>query len=124
VDQNWEALNPFGDPAHYNYILRDFAYEVGGGDIVKTDSLITPYKGYIELIEKLYVERYHTPDASDPSIFFYTMTTLMKVNFEYRENGFVFTNIQNLQSRLDQGWPKEIIYLRNKYGEKFRPVGP
>jgi hypothetical protein len=120
VDQRWEILVKFGDPAHYEYYLRDFVYVPGGSDIIKTDSLVTPYKAVIGVTEKLYVERYHTPDASDVSIFFYTFTNVMKVSFEYRDDRFVFTGSEDGDPRLDPGWPKEIRALWEKYGDKFR----
>jgi len=120
VEQKWEVLIKFGDPAHYDYYLRDFVYAQGGSDIIKTDSLTTPYKAVINVTEKLYVERYHTPDASDVTVFFYTFTNPLKVHFEYRDNRFVFTNTEGGDVHLDQGWPRQIMDLWAKYGERFR----
>ena len=120
VEQNWEILIKFGDPAHYDYYLRDFAYAQGASDIIKTDSLTTPYRAVVNVTERLYVERYHTPDASDVTMFFYTFTNPMKVYFEYNDNRFVFASTEIGDVHLDQGWPREIKALWDKYGERFR----
>lgn len=122
VNQNWETLIKYGDPAHYDYYLRDFTYVEGASDIVKTDSITTPYKASVVVMEKLYVERYHTPDASDPSIFFYTFTNPTRVSLEFKDGKFVVVNTaaEGIGPQLDQGWPKAIMALWKKYGDRFR----
>ena len=120
VEQNWETLGIFGVTPHSDYYLRDFEYIENGIDIIKTDSLMVPYKGYVNLTEKLYVEQYHTPDASDVAIFFYTFTDPIIVSFEYRGDRFALASVEHGTVRLDQGWPRTIRELRDKHGERFR----
>lgn len=114
ISQSWELLSKFGPRVHYNYYLRGYDYQESEADIVKTDSILGPYKGYSMITEIIYAEREHPVAASDISQFFYTVTTPIKVNFDYRKEGFVFANAERGELSLKQGWPKEMAERRKE----------
>ena len=108
VDQQWEQLQEFGPYVHYDYYLRDFEFIVRTNDIIKTDTLLSPYRGYMDLVEKRYAERYHTPDISYINNFLFTVTTPMKVNFEYRDDKFVMINTEVGKETIENAWPRSV----------------
>ncbi len=108
VEQQWEWIQDFGPYVHYDYYLKDFEFIENTADIIRTDTLISPYRGYVSLIEKRYVERYHTPDISYIDNFLFTVTTPMKVNFEYRKDRFVFINIEKGKETIENIWPRRV----------------
>ena len=117
IDQNWEKQARSLDipPVHYDYYLRDYAYGVTKTDIIKTDSLVAPYKANVNLIEKLYVERYHAPSISYREDFLCTVTTPITVSLEYTEDKFTVINTEYGKISIEKGWPEEIkekLFLR------------
>ena len=123
VKQNWERLfkveyfvrfefnprPPEPDPfVHYDYYLRDFEFIENARGVVKTDALTSPYKGHIDITEKRYVERYHTPNISYIENFLFTINTPIRVNFEYRDNDFVVTSTDIGTDTMDRGWPQKV----------------
>ncbi|MFA6349544.1 MAG: hypothetical protein WCY12_01270 [Candidatus Omnitrophota bacterium] len=108
VDQNWESLFEFGPRIKYDYYLRDYVYSGARVDIVKTSSLVAIHAAHLNAVEKLYVERTHSPNASDRSMFYYTVSTPIKVTFEYDGDNFVVLNIEYGDTSIDEGWPEEI----------------
>lgn len=109
IEQNWEYLSEFGPRIHYDYYLREYDYSISEPDIIQTSSLVTPYKGSIKINEIIYAEKDHYPAASNVREFFYTATTPLKVNFDYRQDRFVFVNVEKGDIALKQGWPEEVI---------------
>lgn len=109
IDQKWELLSKFGPRIHYNYYLRGYDYVENESDIIKTNSLLVPYKGYLKVTEILYVQREHPSAASDVSQFFYTASTPIKISFDYKKDGFVFVNAERGELSLNQGWPEEML---------------
>lgn len=94
LKQNWEKLSiiyPIS-PAHYEYYLIGYDYNVIKSDIVKTDSITCPYKATVVVKEELYVEKYHSPDISDVNPYFYTVTTNHTLYFVYKQNKFELVN--------------------------------
>ena len=109
IKQNWETLSKYGPYINHDYYLRDYAYVDIKTDIIATGSLNTPYKAYLTITEKLFVERNHPSSVSSREKFFYTATRPIKVNFSYREGECVEENIEYGQTTLEQGWPEEVI---------------
>ena len=108
IKQNWEKLSELKNSTYYDYYLKDFAYTLVKSDIIKTDSLITPYKAYITIKEALFVERYHPAGISFREKFFYTATRPIILSLEYNEDKFVIINTEYKDYSLTQGWPEEI----------------
>jgi hypothetical protein len=107
IEQHWENLTEFGPRIHRNYYLREFSYTIINMDVLKSNSMIDPYKAVINLTEKLFTERYHSPDVTYPEDYYYTVTTPIKVNFEYYNDKFVVTGVEDSKGSIDQGWRRE-----------------
>ena len=108
VDQNWEELSRFGPRIKYGYYLRGYAYSGNRIDIVKTSSLVATHTGHLNTTEKLYVERSHTPNVSDKNLFYFTVSTPVKVTFEYEQGNFVAVKTEYGDTTMDNGWPEEV----------------
>ena len=108
IKQNWEKLSELKNSTYYDYYLKDFAYTIVKSDIIKTDSLISPYKAYINVNEELYVERYHPAGISFREKFFYTATRPIILSFEYNTDKFSIINTEYKDYSLTQGWPEEV----------------
>lgn len=104
VEQNWENLTEFGPRFHYSYYLRDYSYTVISTDIFKTTSMIGSCQAVLNVVEKLFAERYHSPDVTYPKDFYYTVTMPIKVNFEYVKDKFIITGIEYGKGSFDHGW--------------------
>jgi hypothetical protein len=109
VDQKWEEAQKAGPYVHYEYYLRDYVYQQNSFDIIKTDSLVVPYKGYIQASQILYVERQHPYGAPAAPEFIYTVTVPVKLSFDYQGNRFELVNTENGEPSLAQGWPEELL---------------
>jgi len=108
IKQSWEQLSELKNSTYYDYYLKDFAYIIAKSDIIKTDSLISPYKAYISVNEELYVERYHPAGISFREKFFYTAARPIIISLEYSEDKFSIINTEYKDYTLTQGWPEEI----------------
>ncbi|MFA5156059.1 MAG: type III pantothenate kinase [Candidatus Omnitrophota bacterium] len=104
IEQQWENLTEFGPRIHRSYYLRDYSYTIINVDIVKTESMIGAYKAVMNVTEKLFAERYHSPDVTYPQDFYYTVTTPVRVNFEYYHDKFVVTTTEYGKGSIDPGW--------------------
>jgi len=109
VEQSWEFLSKFGPRVHYKYYLMDYDYSEESFDIIDTDSVIIPYKGYSKVIETLYVEKEHPAANSDRKQFFYVAVTPIRINFDYKKDKFIFVNAERGEFSLKQGWPEEVL---------------
>jgi len=109
VGQSWEMLSKYGPRIHYKYYLMDYDYSENEFDIIDSDSVIVPYRGYSKVTEILYVEREHPVAASDIKPFFYTASTPIKLNFDYKKDTFIFVNEEKGEFSLKQGWPGEVL---------------
>jgi hypothetical protein len=107
IDQKWEDLRQTGPWSHYDYYLKDCEYHETGIDVVKTDSLVVPYKGYLRAREILYAERKHLPNF-DVKQFLYTVTTAFRVVFEYKDGKFIPVAVEKENPVIKQGWPQEM----------------
>lgn len=108
VEQQWERLQEHGPRFHYDYYLRGFEYLNLYKDIVKTNSILTPYKGSLNIKEALYVER--TPLVNRPrSKYYYTAITPIKVSFEYQQDKWIVIDTAYGQTSLEQRWPEEVV---------------
>lgn len=108
ADQKWELFLKVGPWFHYDYYLRSYEYIEGKSDITKAESFVTPYKGYFNVMQILYAERRHPANTSSPKQFLYKVTIPLKATFEYREDKFVFVNVEEGQGVIEQGWPEEV----------------
>lgn len=106
IEQEWENLSEFGPRIHRNYYLRDYSYILINKDIIKTQSIIGAYKAVMNIREKLFAERYHSPDATYPEDFYYTVTTPLRVDFEYYDGKFVVKTTEYGESSIEPGWEK------------------
>ncbi|MFA6357333.1 MAG: hypothetical protein WCY09_01500 [Candidatus Omnitrophota bacterium] len=97
IEQNWDkqARTYMITPVRYEYSLKGYSYNVIDINVVKTDSITSPYKGVVTVKEELYAEKYHHPNISDTNLYFYTVTNMYTLNFEYRNETFVLVNSEN-----------------------------
>jgi len=103
IDQSWENLPEFGPRFHYNYYLRNYSYKVVTSDVIRMESVITPYKGFAKITETLIAEKEHAPSVSYPEKYFYTAVTPLTVHFEYRNRKFVASETEHDRTTLTQG---------------------
>ncbi len=112
IKQNWEKLASTYSipPSHYEYSLRGYRYDVVKNDIHKADSLTSlyPYKATVIIKEELYVEKNHSPDVSNASQYFFTITTNYNLNFEYLADKFILTTSENKIVNIQNSAPEEI----------------
>jgi hypothetical protein len=114
VDQNWEklALTKDNSPLHYDYYLKGYDFSKGQSDILKSDSLTAPYKGRAVVIEKLYVEKYHSPDISSIDPYFFTVTSHITLNVEFNQLAPTVTSIDDKVVSIENEAPEEIKRMR------------
>jgi len=110
IKQNWEKLALFFpiSPSHYEYYLRGYKYSVIRSDVAKSDSITSPYKATASIKEELYVEKNHSQGISDPAPYFYTVTTVYNLNFEYRQNKLELINSDSKITAIENTAPDEI----------------
>lgn len=110
VEQNWEkfALTQPVSPLHYDYYLRGYAYQKDKADVFKSDSLGAPYKAVARVGEKLYVEKYHSPNISNVDSYFFTVTGSITIELEYRQDVFVITDSQYRFISIENDCPQAI----------------
>ncbi|MDD5109172.1 MAG: hypothetical protein PHC29_06695 [Candidatus Omnitrophica bacterium] len=110
LEQNWEKLALYFpiSPSHYEYYLRGYKYSVIKNDVVKSDSITSPFKATLSIKEELYVEKNHSPDISDASPYFYTVTTSYNLNFEYKQNKLELTNTDTKIVNIENAAPDQI----------------
>lgn len=94
IEQNWDkqARTYMITPVRYEYYLRGYKYSVTDSDVIKTDSMTSPYKAVVIIKEELYAEKYHHPNISDTSLYFYTVTNIYTLDFVYKEGEFALVN--------------------------------
>ena len=118
IDQNWEKL-PYEynfTALHYDYYLRGFDYNILSSEINETGSLTAPIKARLVIIEKVYAEKYHTPDISNVNPYFFTVTTAITLEMEYRQDNFVITSEDDRITKIENDCPEKIKrYGRNLY---------
>lgn len=94
IEQEWDKQARLYTitPVRYDYYLRDYNYSVTDSDVIKTESMTSPYKGLVVIKELLYAEKYHHPNISDTSLYFYTVTSIYTLDFAYKAGEFVLVN--------------------------------
>jgi hypothetical protein len=98
IEQDWDKQPRTAiilPPIRYEYYLRGYKYTVSDSDVIKTDSVTTPYKAIVIVKEELYAEKYHHPNTSDTKLFFYTVTNTYTLDFSYRDGEFYLVNSDN-----------------------------
>ena len=114
VEQNWEKLTLATNisPLHYDYYLRGFLIQETQNDIVKTDSLTSPYEGRSIIQEKLYVEKYHTPNISNIDPYFFTVTGNIVLDIDFSSIEPVVTVVDYKVTQIDNDCPQNIKRMR------------
>ncbi len=114
LEQSWEKLSlsyPIS-PSHYEYYLRGYKYNLLKNDVIRTDSLNSPFKAIVIVNEELYVEKYHSPNISDANPYFYTVSTNYTLNFEYKNEKFTLVNSDSKIISIENDCPDEIKKFR------------
>jgi len=104
--RDWSELKKFPSPLPHDYYLKNFTYTIVKSDILITDSVINPYKAFVKIEEKLYLERYHSSDAAYLEQYRYTALTPIDLQLEYRDNKFMITETKYGQITMERGWPE------------------
>jgi len=114
VDQNWEklALTENISPLHYDYYLRGYVLSKGPSDILRSESLTSPYKGRAVIKEKLYVEKYHSPNISNIDPYFFTVTGSITLNVEFNQVEPVATLGDYRVLTMENNCPENIKRMR------------
>lgn len=108
IEQNWQKISGALSPIYYDYYLRSYEYIITESDILETTSLVSPYKAYANLTEKLYVARKHPPGISFLEHFLYTASRPVTLNFDYSDEEFRVADVKYGGFSLEKGWPAEV----------------
>lgn len=94
IQQNWDkqARTYMITPVRFDYYLRGYEYNVTDSDIIKTDSMTSPYKAVVVIKEVLYAEKYHHPNISDTKLYYYTVTNFYTLDFAYKDGDFILVS--------------------------------
>ncbi len=95
IEQDWDKQPRTAiilPPVRYDYYLRGYRYDVNDSDVIKTESITSPYKGVVAVKEELYAEKYHHPNTSDTKLFYYTVTSIYSLEFAYKDGEFILVN--------------------------------
>lgn len=103
---DWSELKKFPSPLPYDYYLKKFTYTITKSDIALTDSIVNPYKAFVTIEEKLYVEGYHSTDAADVNQYHFTVITPIDLQLEYRDGMFSIVETKYGQPVMERGWSK------------------
>jgi hypothetical protein len=115
IDQDWDrgTITYFYN-AHNDYYLRGYNYKVLSSEIKETDSLTAAIKAQVVISEKIYAEKYHTPDISGVNIdmYYFTISSAITLNMEYRQDNFVVTSTETKMLSKDNSYPEELKKMR------------
>jgi len=103
---DWSELKKFPSPLPHDYYLKSFTYTLKKSDIALTDSIVNPYKAFVEIEEKLYLEGYHSSDAADVNQYRFTVFTPIDLQLEYRDGMFTIIETKSGQPVMERGWLK------------------
>lgn len=95
IEQDWDKQPRTAiilPPVRYDYYLRGYRYDVTDSDVIKTESITSPYKGVVSVKEELYAEKYHHPNTSDTKLFYYTVTSIYSLDFTYKDGEFILVS--------------------------------
>jgi hypothetical protein len=114
IDQNWDRVpNQYYTNVNNEYYLKGFNYSILNSEIRETESLIAPIKAQVVILEKIYAEKYHTPDMSNIDPYCFTVTSSITLSMEYRQDNFVVTNTDTkMMSMNNNNYPEELKKLR------------
>jgi hypothetical protein len=105
--RDWSELKKFPSPLPYDYYLRNFTYTIIKADVLNTNSMVSPYKAFVNIEEALYLERYHSPDAAYVEQYYSTVFTPIELLLEYRDDNFVIIEVKRGQLTMERGWPNK-----------------
>ena len=114
IEQDWDRVpDQYFTNVHNDYYLKGYDYSVLNKEIKETESLTAPIKAQAVILEKIYAEKYHTPDMSDIGPYCFTATYNITLNMEYRQDNFVITSAETKMLSLNnKGYPEELKKLR------------
>jgi len=114
IDQNWEKLSGLFEFAmvHYDYYLRGFNYTISKSEIRESDSLTSPIKAQVVIMEKIYAEKYHAPNISNVDPYFFTVTTAITLNMEYLQDDFVITGTDKKITAIENDCPPDLKRMK------------
>jgi len=94
IEQNWDkqARTYLITPVRFDYYLRGYEYSVTDSNVIKTDSMTSPYKAVVVIKELLYAEKYHHPNISDTKLYYYTVTNFYTLDFAYKDGDFILVS--------------------------------
>lgn len=100
IEQDWDkqARTYMITPIHFDYYLRGYEFAVTDSDVIKTESMTSPYKALVVIKEVLYAEKYHHPNISDTRLSYYTVTNLYTLDFAYKGGEF---NLVSSDSKME-----------------------
>ncbi|MDD4955541.1 MAG: hypothetical protein PHP17_05850 [Candidatus Omnitrophica bacterium] len=104
--RDWSELKKFPSPLPYDFYLKNFSYILQKSDIALTDSIVNPYKAFVRIEERLFVEGYHSTDAAYLEQYHYTVITPIDLQLEYRDNMFTIVETRYGQPIMERGWKK------------------
>lgn len=106
LHESWSALEikEITFPVPNDYYLKSYEYLIRKADCDKTDSVVSPYKAYAEIIEKCRIESYHPSNVSDVRQYYYTTTRLITVSFEYEAGYFKVSGAEYGPMTFKRGW--------------------
>lgn len=114
IDQNWDKLPKEYNfnMLHYDYYLRGYNYSIASSEIRETQSLTAPIKAQAVITEKVYAEKYHTPDISNVDPYFFTVTTAITLDMEYHQDDFVTTGTGSKIVSIVNDCPPELKKMK------------
>ena len=114
IKQDWDRLSDrYFSSVHSEYYLKGFNYSILSSEIKETESLTAPIKAQVVILEKIYAEKYHTPDMSNIDPYCFTVTSSITLSMEYRQDNFVVTNTDTkMMSMNNNNYPEELKKLR------------
>lgn len=94
IEQDWDkqARTYLISPIRFDYYLRGYEFSVTDSDVIKTESMTSPYKAVVVIKEVLYAEKYHHPNVSDTKLYYYTVTNFYTLDFTYKEEEFILVS--------------------------------
>jgi len=110
IEQNWDKQPRTAmilPPVRYDYYLRGYKYSITDSDVIKTSSMTSLYKGVVVVKEELYAEKYHHPNISDTSLYFYTVTNIYTLDFVYKADEFTLVNSDSKMESIVNEIPSE-----------------
>jgi hypothetical protein len=102
---DWDLTGLVFYPVPYDYYLRGFDYSITKIDLIP-DSLSSKYNASLNISEKLYVEGVHSSQTTDIRQYYYTLTRIIVLSLENKQNKFIITNTEYGPYHIAHDWQK------------------